>query len=206
MANAIIYVHGTYASVDERTGISGFQDVDGMGDEEETAIKRLVGLEAPNVYSFSWDGGDTAAKRKEAAAELYKWLDLYKEKTIALVTHSHGGNVAGHALGRGDISVDATYLFACPIMTGDGKAWNEEGSMQNAGTIHTFSHPNDLIQVRGARDRNAVDRGADLGYAVGYQLPGVDDISINPGTYLESSHSAMHTKEAFNLAAKAIGR
>lgn len=206
MANAIIYVHGTYASIDERTGISGFQDVDGMGDEEETAIKRLVGLESPNVYSFSWSGGATAAERKKAGAELYKWLDLYKAKTIALVTHSHGGNVAGHALGRGGVSVHATYLFACPIMTGDGKAWNEEGSMARAGTIHTFSHPNDMIQVRGARDRNALDRGADLGYSVGYELPGIDDISINPGTYLESSHSAMHTKEAFNLAAKALGR
>ena len=206
MANAIIYVHGTYASVDERTGISGFQDVDGMGAEEETAIKKLAGLDAPNVYSFSWDGGATAAKRKEAAAELYKWLDIYKEKTIALVTHSHGGNVAGHALGRGGVSVDATYLFACPIMTGDSKAWNQEGSMKNAGTIHTFSHPNDLIQVRGARQKNGLDLGTGLGWGVGYQLPGIADISIDPGTYLESSHSAMHTKEAFNLAAKAIGR
>ena len=233
---AIIYIHGTYAGTDtgdretklgakglgggtrdypntkvgKVRGMWGFEYLDGKGEPEETAIKRLCGAPDANVFCFLWTGGDTASERKNAASLLYPDLNVMRSQFRALnvVTHSHGGNVLGHALSIDpSLKIDAAYLLACPIMEGEGRSWRKGENMERVRTLHTFSHPYDKVQVLLASARNSFDTGTKLGYGVSSTLPGIKDISIDPGGLLQVlPHSAMHTAEGFNMAAKKLGK
>lgn len=82
-----------------------------------------------NFYIFGWSGKLNAAKRREAARNLYESLSnlitSYKVKfgvmpKIRLVTHSHGGNVAlclPEVKDSADtqFTIDQLILLACPV-------------------------------------------------------------------------------------------
>ncbi len=200
MASLIIYIHGTYAATGSVRGLGAYGGTEG----EKNAIKKMVSVECGGgqreIQSFYWSGGDTFAERREWAAKLQAVLEIKKRNELILVTHSHGGNVAGHALSLAKIPVQAVYLFACPIMTGDGKAWWKKG-VKSIDYLHTFSTPNDTIQVTGASARNSADWGVPLGYSVGWEIEGVQDISLQAKTgYMREAHGWMHTEEAFEQA------
>ena len=199
----IIYVHGTYAGTKKYNGLSTNMTASGLSNEDIVALRNLAGNNGAQLYSYGWSGDDTRAGRVEGSLALGQYLATFNGVTT-VVTHSHGGNVLGYALLQGLMpgqrSGVRAYLFACPIMTGADSAWTESLA-KSLHSIRTFSHPHDYIQVQGARARNAVNTGTELGYDVGYKIPGVMNHSINPGGFMQASaHSAMHTAEAFNLA------
>ena len=199
----IIYVHGTYSGTKKFNGLSANMEASGLSNDDIVALRKLAGKNSAELFSYGWSGDDTRQGRVEGSLILGQYLAALDGITT-VVTHSHGGNVLGYALLQGltpgQRAGVRAYLFACPIMSGSDSAWTQSLA-SNLHSIRTFSHPHDYIQVQGARARNAVNIGTNLGYDVGYKIPGVINHSINPGGFLQSSaHSAMHSAEAFNLA------
>lgn len=87
------------------------------------AIGKLTGVTEPeNVFVFGWSGECRTYARELGGYELGGCLKLLKRKgdTVSVITHSHGGNVLGHALKyfrpEDKIIYDA-YIFACPYFT-----------------------------------------------------------------------------------------
>ena len=203
----IIYVHGTYAGTKKFSGLTENMTGSGLSNDDIAALKTFAGNNGAQIYSYGWSGDDTRAGRVEGSVVLGQYLAAFSGVTT-VVTHSHGGNVLGYALLQGltpgQRSSIRAYLFACPIMTGADSAWTESIA-KNLHSMRTFSHPHDYIQVQGAKLRNAVNTGTQLGYSVGHTIPGVIDHSINPGGFMQkSAHSAMHTADAYKLAMDAV--
>ena len=213
----IIYVHGTYSSKEiklfglKHRGLGDFLNAAKKGNPKSEAEQRAL-INLGHMFrskgncvlrSFYWSGGDTRADRQQAGTELYACLQLIRTPVL-LVTHSHGGNVAGHALSISDaFHVDATCLFACPVIGGADNAWHPV-SVRAAGEFFTFSHPRDGIQVTGAAARNSIDMGASWGSSfVGDKVAGAKNIVISPGGFFTGpieAHSLMHSEEAFKMA------
>ena len=204
----IIYVHGTYAGHKKgHHGLTQNMDGSGLSAADVAALREFAGRPGCTLYRYGWTGDDTRGGRVEGSLVLGEYLAVLSGITT-VVTHSHGGNVLGYALlgglTPGQRKKVRAYLFACPIMTGSNSAWTSELA-QDLNAIHTFSHPHDYIQVRGAAARNSINTGTDLGWGVGFEIPGVPNHSINPGGFFQTSaHSAMHTASAFKLAAQAL--
>lgn len=203
----IVYVHGTYAGNKKFSGLTENMQGSGLSGGDVAALRELAGSTGARMFSYGWSGDDTRAGRVEGALALGQYLATFDGVTT-VVTHSHGGNVLGYALLQGltpgQRSGVRAYLFACPIMSGADSAWTESIA-KNLHSIRTFSHPHDYIQVQGARARNGVNTGTQLGYSVGHTIPSVINHSINPGGFMQkSAHSAMHTAEAYNLAMEEV--
>jgi len=203
----IVYVHCTYAGNKKFAGLTENMKGSGLSNDDIAALRAFAGNAGARMFSYGWSGDDTRAGRVDGSLALGDYLAIL-EGVTTVVTHSHGGNVLGYALLQGltpgQRSNIRAYLFACPIMTGADSAWTESIA-RNLHSIRTFSHPHDYIQVQGAKARNAVNTGTELGYSVGHTIPGVINHSINPGGFMQkSAHSAMHTAQAYNLAMEEV--
>ena len=98
-------------------------------DERIKQIKKLTSKDAEGkaqeVKVFGWSGMVTTAAREEGGFFLAQVLkDMQndsKVSSISIITHSHGGNVLGHALryfNVGYLTKVNAYLFACPFFGG----------------------------------------------------------------------------------------
>ncbi|PCJ43890.1 MAG: hypothetical protein COA99_07645 [Moraxellaceae bacterium] len=207
MARTIIYVHGTWADAASKCKMGLYPGTTAEGD----ALKAMVtaecgGSTSVNLLGFCWSGDANYAARKEAGDILAPHIEVHSGNELVFVTHSHGGNVLGHALEQlKTTQVQAVYLFACPIMTGQGKAWWTKGR-KSVTHLHTFSTPNDSVQVTGAFSKNSTDSTASgqLNYSVGHEIDGVTDISLQSTSTFNAPHGWMHSEEAYKQAAKKL--
>lgn len=92
-----------------------------------TYLQRLAGY-GPNdgvdIMVWGWSGRCQTEARAESGLEFARWLDIQnlKGNTVSVVTHSHGGNVLGHALtyfSADDKIIRNAYIFSCPFFTGE---------------------------------------------------------------------------------------
>ncbi len=79
-----------------------------------TDLKDLLG--EPTVRPFRWSGGNSVRARARAAEELHEHLQAlvaeFPDARLAVVAHSHGGNVALHAL-RDEVLARKVFGVAC---------------------------------------------------------------------------------------------
>ncbi len=84
----------------------------------------LTQLDNPLVCVFGWSGSINTMEREEGGFYLAKILKALQGRgnTVHVITHSHGGNVLGHALTyfapRPGGVIAQAYLFACPFFRG----------------------------------------------------------------------------------------
>src|SRR5688572_21240503 len=107
----VVLVHGTYARRSRRFESSVL--VGALTDTFGTAV---------DVASFNWSGRNRFKDRKRGANELAEYLqalaDRYPGARLFVVAHSHGGNVALHAirLVDADARVDGLVCIATPFL------------------------------------------------------------------------------------------
>lgn len=120
-----------------------------------TAISALTGVAVANIYVFGWSGlCETAARElggyrlaivlNEIKCRGYttpsKLITIEQGANVSIITHSHGGNVLGHALmyfEANDKIINKAYLFACPFFTSIRNNINKRSNSQlNAKTMN----------------------------------------------------------------------
>jgi hypothetical protein len=158
----VIYVHGTFDSA--ATQAEGYAEHGGK--ELPVVLANIHG--ADKFHSHGWSGGPTEEERDKAGLQLVSTLSsLSHETEIALVGHSHGGNVIGHALNilvRPDdhrstrrpniVSVD---LYGTPHWEAPkNPAWSLDAASL-AGNITNYYSTKDSVQTLGANLANKFD-------------------------------------------------
>lgn len=110
--------------------------------------------------SFQWSGGPLEADRQTAGNQLAPFLRDTQRPMIAgnrrtnVITHSHGGNVLGHALSNNNVRIDNAVLLAAPMMSQGGNpnvSWTAQGANRVRNAIVALSAPDDAIQTVGAQ-------------------------------------------------------
>ncbi len=77
-------------------------------------------LYGTNPDKFQWSGGYSDAARSLAADELLNWVSAHGFNGLAMMGHSHGGNVAmlashGNVPGNGALRIRELVLLSCPV-------------------------------------------------------------------------------------------
>jgi hypothetical protein len=222
MEHKVIWIHGTFdcPSATDGTGQMGrshnrfalLKDTEAENNKNNLkknpdsgrveALKELVNDPAAEVWGFEWSGIADETARKMGGANLVKHLRTvgfhepnYK---VSVATHSHGGNVLGHAMSSSDLNIAACYLFACPFFgSGVGNWRGSPNARKQVKTKYSFMHPTDRIQVIGA--------GLVGGGVTFSTCPDFVNYSISPtggGGYGigDVSHTSMSRSDAFRLA------
>lgn len=166
-------------------------------------LKRLVNDPAAEVWGFEWSGIADETARRLGGQNLVQHLRMTgfhePNKKVSIVTHSHGGNVLGHAMSSSDLKIDACYLFACPFFgTGTGNWRVSPNARARVKNKYSFMHPNDITQVIGA--------GLSGGGITFSTCDDFDNYSISPtgGVGMDKAHNSMSRSEAFKMARKVL--
>lgn len=166
------------------------------------ALKNLVNDPAAEVWGFEWSGIGDEGARKLGGQNLVDHLLMagFHEPNckVSVATHSHGGNVLGHAMSSSDLRITACYLFACPFFgTGTGNWRVSPNARERVKTKYSFMHPTDGVQV--------ILAGGYGGGITFSTCDGFDNYSIRPtgGGGLgigDISHTSMSRSMAFDMA------
>ena len=226
MEHKVIWIHGTFdcPSATDGTGKMGRShnrltlleltetqnNANNLKDNPDSrrvqALKDLVNDPAAEIWGFEWSGIADEEARKLGGQNLVEHLRMtgfhepnYK---VSVATHSHGGNVLGHAMSSSNLKITACYLFACPFFgTGTGNWRVSPNARKRVKTKYSFMHPTDRIQVIGA---GVVGGGVTFSTCDDF-----DNYSINPtggGGYGigDISHTSMSRSRAFDMARKVL--